>query len=125
MKPARLTETELDAARAALPAWTVAADRLTRRFRFDGFGAAWAFMSRVALLAERQDHHPDWSNSYGRVEIALTTHDAGGVTARDVRLAQGDRRDAVNRAHPAARSSQAGQAPQPQPQSCRCVRSPR
>ncbi len=88
MKPARLTETELDAARAALPAWTVAADRLTRRFRFDGFGAAWAFMSRVALLAERQDHHPDWSNSYGRVEIALTTHDAGGVTARDVRLAR-------------------------------------
>ncbi len=88
MKPTRLTEDELATARAALPGWSVAADRLHRAFRFDGFGAAWAFMTRVALLAERQDHHPDWSNSYNRVEIALTTHDSGGVTARDVALAQ-------------------------------------
>ena len=88
MKPERLSAAELDAARAALPGWSVAADRLQRSFKFADFSAAWGFMSRVALLAERQDHHPDWSNSWNRVEVALTTHVAGGVTARDVTLAQ-------------------------------------
>ena len=88
MKPPRLSAAELDAARAALPGWSVAADRLQRGFRFADFNAAWGFMSRVALLAEQQDHHPDWSNSWNRVEIALTTHAAGGVTARDVTLAR-------------------------------------
>ena len=88
MKPVKLSAPELDAAREALPGWNVAADRLHRTFRFADFSAAWAFMARVALLAEKQDHHPDWSNSYNRVEVALTTHDAGGVTARDVALAQ-------------------------------------
>ena len=85
----KLSPAELDAARTALPGWTVAADRLHRSFRFADFSSAWAFMARVALLAEKLDHHPDWSNSYNRVEVALTTHDAGGVTARDVALAQG------------------------------------
>ena len=88
MTIALLTAAELDDARAALSGWTVGADRLARSFRFAGFGAAWAFMSRVALLAEKHDHHPDWSNSYNRVEVALTTHDSGGVTARDVTLAR-------------------------------------
>ena len=88
MKPQRLSAAELDAARAALPGWSVAADRLHRSFRLADFSAAWGFMCRVALLAEKQDHHPDWSNSWNRVEIALTTHAAGGVTARDVSLAQ-------------------------------------
>jgi 4a-hydroxytetrahydrobiopterin dehydratase len=75
---------------ATLPAWTVAADRdaIRRAFRFADFSEAWAFMSRVALLAEAQDHHPEWSNVYNRVEIVLSTHDAGGLSERDVRLAK-------------------------------------
>jgi 4a-hydroxytetrahydrobiopterin dehydratase len=67
--------------------WQLDDDRLLRTFTFDDFSEAWAFMSRVALLAERHDHHPDWSNSWNRVDIALWSHDAGGVTERDRRLA--------------------------------------
>ncbi|MFC7475760.1 4a-hydroxytetrahydrobiopterin dehydratase [Dankookia sp. GCM10030260] len=75
---------------AALPDWTLAAgrDAIHRGFRFRDFSEAWGFMARVALLAEAQDHHPEWSNVWNRVEILLTTHDAGGLSARDVRLAQ-------------------------------------
>ena len=74
---------------ATLPLWRVTPgrDAIEREFRFPDFSAAWGFMSRVALLAEAQDHHPEWSNVYGRVRIVLTTHDAGGLSARDVRLA--------------------------------------
>jgi len=81
------------AARAALPAtlpqWQLVEgrDAITRSFRFADFSAAWGFMARVALLAEAQDHHPEWFNVYNRVEITLTTHDAGGLSARDVALA--------------------------------------
>ncbi len=57
-------------------------------FRFPDFNAAFAFMTRVALLAERMDHHPEWSNVYNRVRIRLTTHDAGGVTDRDITMAR-------------------------------------
>ena len=73
-----------------LPAWQPVAgrDALHRQFRFADFSAAWGFMARVALLAEAQDHHPEWSNVYNRVDITLSTHDAGGLSARDVRLAQ-------------------------------------
>lgn len=76
---------------ALLPHWSPVPgrDALHRSFRFADFSAAWGFMSRVALLAEAQDHHPEWSNVYNRVEITLTTHDAGGLSGRDVRLAQG------------------------------------
>ena len=72
-----------------LPRWRGAADRdaIVRDFRFADFSAAWGFMSRVALLAEAQDHHPEWSNAYGRVTILLTTHDAAGLSGRDVCLA--------------------------------------
>ena len=75
---------------ALLPEWQQVAgrDALHRRFGFTNFSAAWGFMSRVALLAEAQDHHPEWSNVYNRVEITFTTHDAGGLSGRDVRLAQ-------------------------------------
>jgi 4a-hydroxytetrahydrobiopterin dehydratase len=82
------------AARAALaadlPAWRMAEgrDAIRREFRFRDFSAAWGFMARVALLAEAQDHHPEWSNVWNRVEILLTTHDAGGLSARDLRLAR-------------------------------------
>ena len=74
---------------ARLPGWTVSDDgtAITRRFRFADFSTAWAFMTRAALAAERADHHPDWSNSYGTVDVSLSTHDAGGVTEKDVALA--------------------------------------
>ena len=85
----------LDAAARAtlaerLPQWEMAKDRdaIRRTLRFRDFGEAWGFMSRVALLAEKQDHHPEWSNVWNRVEILLTTHDAGGLSEKDVALAQ-------------------------------------
>ena len=82
------------AARTALPGtlpeWTLVQgrDAIRRQFRFADFSAAWAFMTRVALLAEKLDHHPEWSNVYNQVDVVLTTHDAGGLSARDVALAQ-------------------------------------
>lgn len=81
-------------ARAALPrelpGWSPAEgrDAIRRRFAFRDFSEAWGFMSRAALLAEAMDHHPEWSNVYNRVEVVLTTHDAGGLSERDVRLAR-------------------------------------
>ena len=63
-------------------------DAISKSFRFADFNAAFGFMSRVAMRAEQLDHHPEWFNVYNRVEVVLTTHDAGGVTARDVTLAR-------------------------------------
>ena len=81
-----------DTARATLatklPDWQLEGEQLKRSFRFKDFNEAWGFMNRVALLAEAQDHHPEWFNVYNKVDIALTTHDAGGLSARDVRLAK-------------------------------------
>ena len=81
-----------DAARAEIPGqlpdWTVDGEHLKRTFRFADFSEAFAFMTRVALLAEQQDHHPEWFNVWNRVDIALTTHDAGGLSARDLKLAK-------------------------------------
>lgn len=73
-----------------LPAWREVdgRDAITRSLRFKDFNAAFGFMSRVALMAEKLDHHPEWRNVYDRVEIVLTTHDAGGLSARDVALAR-------------------------------------
>jgi 4a-hydroxytetrahydrobiopterin dehydratase len=75
---------------AECPGWAMAAgrDAITRRFVFRDFSEAWGFMARVALLAEAQDHHPEWSNVWNRVEILLATHDAGGLSERDLRLAK-------------------------------------
>lgn len=75
---------------AELPQWSQlpGRDAISRSFRFADFSAAWGFMSRVALLAEKHDHHPEWSNVWNRVEITLSTHDAGGLSARDVALAR-------------------------------------
>ena len=87
----RLDEAAARAALAAdLPGWAMAEGRsaIRRGFRFRDFSEAWGFMARVALLAEAQDHHPEWSNTYNRVEILLTTHDAGGLSERDLRLAR-------------------------------------
>ncbi len=85
-----LSDAERAAALAGLPQWQLRADGLaiTRTFRFADFSEAFAFMTRVALLAEAQDHHPEWFNVWNRVEITLTTHDAGGISARDVKMAR-------------------------------------
>lgn len=63
-------------------------DAITRTYQFKSFSQAWGFMSRVALFAEKTDHHPEWTNVYGRVEVTLTTHSAAGVTEKDVALAR-------------------------------------
>ncbi len=65
-----------------------ARDAITRRFTFRNFSEAFAFMTRVALLAEKADHHPEWSNVWNRVDVLLTTHDAGGLSGRDIEMAQ-------------------------------------
>jgi 4a-hydroxytetrahydrobiopterin dehydratase len=77
------------AALAKVPDWRVASDRdaIVRSFKFGDFSEAFAFMTRVALAAEKMDHHPEWSNVYNRVEILLSTHDAGGLSERDIALA--------------------------------------
>ena len=87
---ARLNDEERANARAELPEWTALAepDGLSRRFTFGDFNAAFGFMTRVAILAEKADHHPEWSNVYNRGDIVLTTHDAGGLSQRDVDLAR-------------------------------------
>jgi 4a-hydroxytetrahydrobiopterin dehydratase len=86
----KLDEPARAAALKALPEWSydAARDALSQRFTFADFNAAFGFMTRVALLAEKADHHPEWSNVYNRVDIVLTTHDAGGLSARDVALAR-------------------------------------
>jgi 4a-hydroxytetrahydrobiopterin dehydratase len=78
-----------EAAIARLSGWRAAdgRDAIIKEFRFRDFNAAFGFMSRVALYAERNDHHPEWFNVYNRVEITLSTHDSGGVTDKDVALA--------------------------------------
>ena len=85
----KLADSERDAALANLPGWALRADgmAITRTFKFADFAEAFGFMTRVAIHAEKADHHPEWFNVYNRVEITLTTHDAGGLSARDVALA--------------------------------------
>ena len=90
MAIAQLTPAQRDAALADLPEWCLRDDGLAivRKLRFSDFGEAFGFMARVAIAAEKADHHPEWFNVYNRVEITLTTHDAGGLSARDVALAE-------------------------------------
>lgn len=87
---ARLTEAERAELLPGLTGWTLdpARDAIVRSWRFVSFVEAFAFMTRVALLAEKADHHPEWTNVYNRVDILLTTHDAGGLSMRDVALAR-------------------------------------
>jgi 4a-hydroxytetrahydrobiopterin dehydratase len=88
--PTRLTDAERATLAGKLPGWSLVdgRDAIMRSFQFRDFSEAWGFMNRVALLAESQNHHPDWSNVWSRVRIELSTHDAGGLTDNDVRLAQ-------------------------------------
>ena len=87
---ARLNDDERKSAVASLDGWEWVSDRegIASRFLFEDFGEAFAFMTRVALEAEKADHHPEWSNVWNRVDVFLTTHDAGGMTAKDIALAR-------------------------------------
>lgn len=78
-----LSEAEVAALLAGHPAWTVDGDRLRRTYELGSFVAAFAFMTQVALISEKLNHHPEWSNVYGTVEIAITDHDAGGLSDND------------------------------------------
>jgi 4a-hydroxytetrahydrobiopterin dehydratase len=95
MPIAKLTEAEIAARLSALPAWSVVSGKLHRELKFPDFVRAFGFMTQVAIIAERSDHHPEWSNVYGRVVIDLTTHDAGGLSKRDFELAA-----AIDALHP-------------------------
>jgi len=87
---ARLSEEERQALLPQLQGWSLdeGRDGLRRSFSFADFVQAFGFMTRVALLAEKADHHPEWFNVYNRVEILLTTHDAGGLSTRDIAMAK-------------------------------------
>ena len=86
----RLSADEIETAKAKLSGWVIDTSNtnLSRSFTFKTFTEAFGFMAQVALLAEKADHHPDWSNSYNKVEITLSTHDAGGITQKDLDLAE-------------------------------------
>lgn len=86
----QLSEAERADALDGLPDWDYddARDAISRSFVFADFNEAFGFMTRVALMAEKADHHPEWSNVWNRVEITLTTHDAGGLSGRDIELAE-------------------------------------
>ena len=88
MSISRLSDAEVSALLRAHPDWALRADgkALTCTFKFADFNAAFGFMTRVALYADKADHHPEWSNVYNRVEITLTTHDADGLSARDAAM---------------------------------------
>jgi 4a-hydroxytetrahydrobiopterin dehydratase len=85
----KLTIEELRAALKRLPQWDLVKDReaITRKFQFVDFDAAFAFMTRTALLAAKMDHHPEWFNVYNKLDVTLATHDAGGVTQKDIDMA--------------------------------------
>jgi 4a-hydroxytetrahydrobiopterin dehydratase len=86
----QLTDAERIDALSELPGWRMHEhkDAITRDFAFRDFSEAFAFMARVALIAEKLDHHPEWFNVYNKLEITLTTHDAGGLSARDIAMAR-------------------------------------
>lgn len=87
--PQKLETTDVNDRLRALPQWELAADGLSmsKTFKFKDFNQAWGFMSRVAVLAEKMNHHPEWFNVYNRVEVKLNTHDAGGLTELDFKMA--------------------------------------
>lgn len=85
----QLSPEAVDNALGRLQGWTLSPDTksIHKELKFQDFNAAWGFMTRVALLAEKMDHHPEWFNVYNRVDIRLTTHDAGGISERDITMA--------------------------------------
>ena len=98
MKVFRLTDKEVTARLQKLPGWALRDGKLHREYEFDGFAEAFGFMSTCALVAQKQDHHPEWFNIFNRVVVDLTTHDAGGISGSDFALAT----EMEKAAHPAA-----------------------
>lgn len=88
MARTKLSDPEIAAELAKLPGWVLEQGHLHRAFEFKDFSQAFAFMTRVALAAEKMDHHPNWSNVWNKVVIDLSTHDAGGLTHNDFDLAK-------------------------------------
>jgi 4a-hydroxytetrahydrobiopterin dehydratase len=87
MARTRISDPDADVRMKSLTGFRREGDRLVRRFEFANFVEAFGFMASVALVAEKMDHHPEWKNVYGKVDVELTTHDAGGITDRDFELA--------------------------------------
>ena len=85
-----MNSTEISQTLENLEGWNISDDgkSIEKQFKFKTFSQAWGFMSRIALKAEKMDHHPDWANSYNTVEVSLSTHDKGGVTENDTKLAE-------------------------------------
>src|SRR4051794_5959259 len=88
MQPTRLSALELEQARQKLPGWMFGEDRISRTLFCKNFSEAFSTMCRIALAAEKLDHHPEWSNVYSRIDIVLSTHEVSGLSARDVALAE-------------------------------------
>jgi len=86
-RPTKLSDTEIQSRLGALPDWKVDQGKLFREFRFADFKQAFAFMTRVAAVADQMDHHPEWFNVFNKVRVHLGTHDAGGITDLDFKLA--------------------------------------
>jgi len=84
----RLSDSEIQARLASLPGWRVKDGKLHREYAFADFVTAFGFMTKVALVAEKRDHHPEWFNVYNKVVVDLVTHDAGGISDKDVELAK-------------------------------------
>ncbi len=84
----KLTDAQITAELANAPGWTRAGDKLTQKFVFADFVTAFGFMASAALVAEKMNHHPEWSNVYKTVDVQLSTHDAGGITSLDFELAK-------------------------------------
>lgn len=84
----KLTTEQIRKTLQSLPGWKLQGGKLYREWKFADFSAAWGFMSRVALIAEKMNHHPEWCNVWNRVYVELSTHDAGGITKLDVQLAK-------------------------------------
>jgi 4a-hydroxytetrahydrobiopterin dehydratase len=87
-EPAKLNDAEIADALSSLPSWKLEGDKLHRQYKFSDFVAAFGFMTSAALVAQAMDHHPEWFNVWNVVRVDLATHDAGGVTALDVKLAR-------------------------------------
>lgn len=87
-KTAKLTDSEIQSSLTGLPGWSVAAGKFHREFKFSDFRQAFEFMTAAAPLIDKLDHHPEWCNVYNRVVVDLTTHDAAGISQKDVDLAK-------------------------------------
>lgn len=87
-RPVKMSESEISAALSKLPGWKLEPGKLHREYKFADFVAAFGFMTGAALVAQGMDHHPEWFNVWNKVRIDLATHDAGGVTMLDLKLAQ-------------------------------------